>query len=141
MMQELDVEPTIGELKKALNCLFSGKAPGKDGIPPEIVKLRTGSQLTELHAILCLCWRQGQVPQNMQDSNIVTLYKNKGDRSDCNNYWGISLLNIVGKLCCSEETASPQSHGLKTFNFFHLNFCHSPRSPGKWFNMKTQVGF
>ena len=34
----------------------------------------------------------------MRDVSIVTLYKNKDDRGDCNNYHGISLLNIVGKL-------------------------------------------
>ena len=34
----------------------------------------------------------------MRDANVVTLYKNKGDRSDCSNYHGISLLRIVGKV-------------------------------------------
>ena len=34
----------------------------------------------------------------MKDTNIVTLYKNKGHRGDCNNYHGIFLLSIVGKL-------------------------------------------
>jgi len=34
----------------------------------------------------------------MRDAKIVTLYKNKAERSDCNNYRGISLLSIVGKV-------------------------------------------
>ncbi|KAI8491582.1 hypothetical protein Bbelb_307820 [Branchiostoma belcheri] len=34
----------------------------------------------------------------MRNSKIITLYKNKGDRSDCNSYRGISLLSIVGKV-------------------------------------------
>ena len=37
----------------------------------------------------------------MKDVNIFTLYKNKGDRADCNNYCVISLLSIVGKLLAS----------------------------------------
>lgn len=34
----------------------------------------------------------------MCDTNIITLYKNNGDLSDCNNHCGISLLNTVGKV-------------------------------------------
>ena len=37
------------------------------------------------------------MPQDMRDAKIITLYKNKGDHSDCNNYLGISLLGIVEK--------------------------------------------
>ena len=38
----------------------SYKTRHKDGVPPEIVKLCTGSLLTELYRILCLFWREGQ---------------------------------------------------------------------------------
>ena len=34
----------------------------------------------------------------MKDANIVTVFKNKGDMGNCNNYRGTSLLSIVGKL-------------------------------------------
>ena len=40
----------------------------------------------------------GEVPQDMHDAKIVTLFKNKGDRSDCNNYRRISLLSVVSKV-------------------------------------------
>ncbi|KAL0191946.1 hypothetical protein M9458_010242, partial [Cirrhinus mrigala] len=53
--------------------------------------------LQPLHKLLCLCRDQGPIPQYMRDANIATVCKNKGDHSDCNNYRGISLLNIVGK--------------------------------------------
>ena len=98
-MDELDAQPTIEELEKALDSLASGKAPGKDGIPPEVLKKsKESSLLKHLHDLLLLCWEEGSVPQDMRDAKIVTLYKNKGERSDCNNYRGISLLSIVGKV-------------------------------------------
>ena len=34
----------------------------------------------------------------MQDAKIITIFKNKGERSDCNNYRGISLLSVIGKV-------------------------------------------
>ena len=38
------------------------------------------------------------LPQDMRDANVFTQHKNKGDRSDCNNYHGISLLSVFGKV-------------------------------------------
>ena len=97
VMEELDSLPTMVELSRAIDCLACGKAPGNDGIPPEVLKCGKEILLQPLHDLLTLCWEQGQIPQELKDANIVTLYKNKGDKSDCNNYRGISLLSIVGK--------------------------------------------
>ena len=63
-----------------------GKGPGNDSIPTEALKCGKENIISELHEILCLCWREGEVKQDMTNANIVSLYKNKGDRSDWNNY-------------------------------------------------------
>ena len=97
-LEELDREPAIDGLVEALDSLAFGKAPGKDGIPTEILKCCKETLITKLHEILCLCWSEDKVPQDMRDANSVTLYKNKGNRGDCYNYRGISFLSIVGKV-------------------------------------------
>ncbi|XP_069176144.1 craniofacial development protein 2-like [Procambarus clarkii] len=38
IMEELDLEPTVEEVEKAMDSLSSGKASGDDGIPPEVLK-------------------------------------------------------------------------------------------------------
>ncbi|MCG8431359.1 MAG: reverse transcriptase family protein, partial [Candidatus Omnitrophica bacterium] len=98
IMEELDRLPTIDEVQQAIDDLGCGKAPGNDGIPAEVYKCGQAAILPLLHLLLLMCWEQGTVPQDMRDANIITLYKNKGDRSDCNNYRGISLLSIAGKI-------------------------------------------
>ena len=105
--EELDDPPTIEELSKAIDSLASGKAPGNDGIPLEVMKAGKDTSLLEhLYELLLQYWEEGSVPQDMRDANIITLYKNKGDRSDCNNLRGISVLSIVGlRLCHAEQTA------------------------------------
>ena len=86
VMEELDAEPTLEELGKAIDSLACGKAPGTDGILPDLVKRYKTTLLQPLHDVLCQCWREGGVPKDMREAKIVTLYKNKGKRSDCNNY-------------------------------------------------------
>ena len=96
-MEELDTEPTLEELSKAFDRLTSGKATGSDEIPPDLLKHCKTTLLHSLRVRLSQCWQEGAVPQNMRDAKIITLFKNKRERSDCNNYRGISLLSVIGK--------------------------------------------
>ena len=98
VMKKLDAKPTTLQLSKAIDALSACKAPGQDGIPPDIIKSSKTVLLKPLMELLHQCWSEREVPQDMRDARIITLYKNKGDRSDCNNYRGISLLSIVGKV-------------------------------------------
>ena len=95
-MADLDEKPTLKELSDAIDYLSTGKAPGSDNIPSEILRDLKGPLILHLYDLLIQCWEEGEIPHDMRDAKIITLYKNKGDKGDCNNYRGISLLLIVG---------------------------------------------
>ena len=97
IMYELDYPVSLEEVNKAIHGLKSNKSPGADGIPPEVLKSGGLPMIKEVHRLITTCWSERCIPQDLKDANIITLYKNKGDRSDCNNYHGISLLSLVGK--------------------------------------------
>ena len=48
--------------------------------------------------LLCQCWQERAVPQDTRDAKIITLFKNKGERSGCDNYRGVSLLSVIDKV-------------------------------------------
>ena len=50
-----------------------------------------------VHAIIVKAWESETIPNEWRDSNIVTIFK-KGNRADCKNYRGISLLAVIGKI-------------------------------------------
>ncbi|XP_035672024.1 uncharacterized protein LOC118413014 [Branchiostoma floridae] len=95
---ELDNPPTQEEVKKAISKLKCHKAPGVDGIPAEVYKLGGDALLERLTGLFATCWERGVVPQDLRDAVIVSLYKNKGEKSDCSNYRGVTLLSIAGKI-------------------------------------------
>ncbi len=94
----LDQPPSMDEIIKAIHKTNSGRASGKDGIPAEIYKAAGTRALETFHDILCDIWESESMPDEFRDALIVSLYKNKGSRSDCGNYRGISLLSIAGKI-------------------------------------------
>ena len=54
--------------------------------------------LSKLQDLFTNCWEKGTLLQDLRNAVIVSLYKNKGEKSDCSNYRGISLLSIAGKI-------------------------------------------
>ena len=54
--------------------------------------------LDKLQHLFTNCWEKGTLPQDFRDAVIVSLYKNKGESSDCSNYRGLTLLSIAGKI-------------------------------------------
>ena len=86
------------ELVKAIEQMKSGKAAGVDRIPPELWKSGGPALYNKLYELLVYCWERGKLPRDLCDAVICTLYKNKGEKSDCSNYQGIALLSIAGKI-------------------------------------------
>ena len=97
IVQELEDMPTLSEVSDAIKKLNSGKSPGLDGIPAEILKA-CGNRMAELvHDLIQRCWRTESVPKEWIDATLVSLFKS-GQRDDCGNFRGISLLSVVGKV-------------------------------------------
>ena len=94
----LDDTPTVQEIQHSLKEMSSGKAPGIDGIPAEVLKYGGPSLVTHLTDLIGKIWEEKAVPQDFKDALLVHVYKHKGDRACCNNHRGISLLCIAGKV-------------------------------------------
>ena len=96
----LGIEPTEEDIATAMNAMANAKAGGPDGLPAELLKLRLQQDRTimrELHRLTILIWRQGKIPQQWKDAVITVLHK-KGDKTECGNYRGISIVSHAGKV-------------------------------------------
>lgn len=90
--------PSLVETRTAIRAMKNNKAAGPDEIPAEIFKYGGELIQNELHQLLVKIWINETIPSDFRDANIITIYKQKGDRSECGNYRGISLLATAGKI-------------------------------------------
>ena len=94
----LDALPTFQEVLAAIKQLKNNKSAGLDGIPAEIYKQGGYMLHLRIHKLILLIWQEKDIPQDLKDAIIVTIFKKKGDKAVCGNSRGISLLVVAGKI-------------------------------------------
>ena len=90
------ITSTVDEVSKAIRQTSSGKPPWMDGIPAEIFKSAGPVAFEALHSLLTSIWEDAL--KEFRNATVVSLFRNRGSKTDCGNYRGISLLSVAGKI-------------------------------------------
>jgi hypothetical protein len=90
-------EPSLVEVEIAIGKFKNYKSPGTDQIPAELIKARGEILCSEVHKPICCIWNKKNLPQQWKESIIIPIHE-KGDKTGCNNYSGISPLSTGYKI-------------------------------------------
>ena len=69
--------------------------------------------IRRLQALLTAVWHSGTIPPDWKRGLVVPIWKGKGGRQDCNNYRGITLISVPGKVLAYLLLMRVRSHLLK----------------------------
>jgi len=115
-------EPTIleSEVRRTVKTSPKGKAAGDDGITTEAIHACGETGIMWLTTIFKKAWEERKVPEDLQNAIVVPIWKKKGNKKDCSNYRGISLLSHVGKMYAKildQRTRTKTEHLLSDAQF------------------------
>lgn len=85
------------EVAQASKAMKNNKSPGNDEIPAEMWKYGGESLYERMYQLVKTIWNKEEIPSKWKESIVIPLHK-KGDKMQCNNYRGISLLPTAYKI-------------------------------------------
>lgn len=96
-LPQMDHPPSLQEVESAIEKLKNNKAAGACLVLPEIIKHGGTAVARVLHKLIIVIWQTGRAPDDRKKSLLVPILK-KGDPTVIDNYRGISLLRLPGKV-------------------------------------------
>ena len=90
------LEPSVFGTEMTTEKLKRHKSPGIAQIPAELIKARGRTICSEIHKLINSIWNKEELPEEWKES-IVPIY-NKGDKTDCSKYKGLSFLSTMYKI-------------------------------------------
>jgi len=90
-------ETSAFEFELAIVSLKTHKSPGIDQISAELIKAGGKTIRFEIHKLINSILNKEEFPEEWKEWIIVPIYE-KGDKTDCSNYRGISLLPTTYKI-------------------------------------------
>ena len=96
----LDSKISKDEIRSAIKSLKVNKAPGIDHLPPSLFKAFDNSLVSFLSKLFNSAFDAGTFPRCWSLGYIKPFFK-KGDRMNPNNYRGITVLPVMGKIFTS----------------------------------------
>jgi sorting nexin-29 len=117
------LEPSPVKVEVAFERLKSYKSLGTDQILAKLIKAGGETLYSEIHRLICCIWNKEELSQQWKKSIIVPVYK-KGDKIDCNNYQGVSLLSTAYKILSNILLARLTPYVNEIFGDHQCGFCH-----------------
>jgi hypothetical protein len=90
-------EPSASEIELTNKKLKIHKSPGIGQIKAELIKPEGRTIHGEIQKLIISIWNKEELPEEWQESIIVPICE-KGDKTDCSNYRGISIFPTTYKI-------------------------------------------
>lgn len=92
-----EMEISLQETERAIQCMNSGLAPGNDHLAAEIFQSIGTDGAKWLRYVCNIAWKQEKIPSDWRKVIIAPVYKTV-ENTECGSYMGVSTLSHGGKV-------------------------------------------